>query len=74
MKERLFKALHEKNAVQRQIARRLFDTFQLLGFHLTGDHFYDNIPNTRLIDRAYHERARTCTGIDFCWPPLKRSC
>ena len=66
VKERLFKALHEKNAVQRQIARRLFDTFQRLGFHLTGDHFYDSIPNTRLIDRTYHERARPCAGIDFC--------
>ena len=65
MKERLFKALHEKNSVQRQIARRLFGAFQVLGFHLTADHFYDNIPNTKLIGKTYHGRARRCSGIDF---------
>jgi len=65
VRERLFKALHEKHAVQRQIARRLFDAFQAFGFHLTGDHFYDNIPNTKLIDRQYDGLARTCSGIDF---------
>ena len=65
MKEQLFKALHEKNSVQRQIARRLFGAFQVLGFHLTGDHFYDNIPNTTLIGKTYHELARRCSGIDF---------
>lgn len=65
MTERLFKALHEKHAVQRQIARRLFGAFQAVGFHLTGDHFYDNIPNTKLIAQTYHGRARCCSGIDF---------
>lgn len=66
LKEKLFKAFHEKNAVQRHIARRfLFNVFQRLGLHLTGDHFYEIVPNTRLIAEKYSEAARTLPGIDW---------
>lgn len=66
LKEKLFKALHEKNAIQRHIARRfLFNFFQRLGLHITGDHFYEIVPNTRLIAAKYSEAARTLPGIDW---------
>jgi predicted O-methyltransferase YrrM len=64
-REAVFKALHEKNAVQRQIARRLFVPFQAAGFQLTADHFYDPIPNTKLIEKSYVDDARPCLGIDL---------
>ncbi|MGH7952166.1 MAG: class I SAM-dependent methyltransferase [Limisphaerales bacterium] len=64
--EKLFKAFHEKNAIQRHIARRfLFDIFQRFGLHITGDHFYEIIPNTRLITEKYSELPRNLPGIDW---------
>jgi len=66
LKERIFKATHEKNAIQRHVARRfLFDFFQRLGLHITGDHFYEIVPNTRLIAAQYSEATRPLPGIDW---------
>lgn len=66
LKENLFKAFHEKNAIQRHVARRfLFNFFQQLGLHITGDHFYEIVPNTRLIAKEYSEAARALPGIDW---------
>jgi len=64
--ERLFKALHEKNAIQRHLCRRhLFDLLQFFGFHIHGDHFYEIVPNTKLIARQYSEAPRPLPGIDW---------
>jgi hypothetical protein len=72
-KENLFKAFHEKNAVQRHVSRRfLFDVFQRLGFHITGDHFYEIVPNTRLIAEKYSEAARNVPGIDWRFADCER--
>jgi len=69
-KEKLFKACHEKNAIQRYISRRfLFDLFQAVGFHVTGDHFYEVVPNTLLISKKYSAAARALPGID--WRPVE---
>jgi hypothetical protein len=66
MKERLYKALHEKNGIQRFLARKFFfNVFQWFGFHLTGDHFYELIPNTRLVSAKYRDEPRPLRGIDF---------
>jgi hypothetical protein len=66
LREKLFKALHERNAIQRKLARQfLFNAFQRLGFHLTGDHFYEIVPNTRTVARKYFEGARPLPGIDW---------
>jgi hypothetical protein len=65
-KEKLFKARHEKNAIQRHISRRfLFNFFQAVGFHVTGDHFYELVPNTILIAEEYSDAARALPGIDW---------
>jgi Methyltransferase domain len=66
MKENIQKALNEKNAIQRQLAKRfLFGLFQRLGFHITGDHFYEIIPNTRFVAANYSGQPRSLNGIDF---------
>ncbi|NNG17790.1 MAG: class I SAM-dependent methyltransferase [Gemmatimonadales bacterium] len=65
LRESAYKAFHEKNSVQRQIARRLFSTMQAIGFHLSADHFYDTIPNTNLVKKNYSDDPRPCTGIDL---------
>jgi hypothetical protein len=66
LRERLYKGLHEKNAIQRFLARRfLFGAFQRLGFHISGDHFYEIVPNTRTIARLYPRGPRPLTGIDW---------
>ena len=64
-RERIYKALHEKNAVQRYLARHLFNFFQRLGVHLTADHFYEIVPNTREVGSAYSAHPRELLGIDF---------
>ena len=69
LKEKLFKAFHEKNAIQRHVARRfLFNFFQRFGFHVTGDHFYEVVPNTRFIAQKYSDSARILPGIDWRFP------
>jgi hypothetical protein len=73
LSELLYKALHERNALQRYFARRvLFNFFQRLGFHVTGDHFYDVVPNTRLIAAEYRDDPRPLAGIDFRFSECER--
>src|SRR5689334_8794414 len=65
-RERLYKAFYEKNALQSYIARRfLFSFFQRFGLHITGDHFYEIIPDTRLVAQKYSDAARPLLGIDW---------
>lgn len=65
-KERVYKALREKNALQRFLARHfLFGPAQLLGFHLVADHFYELYPNTRQLAGNYDEGPRALPGIDL---------
>jgi hypothetical protein len=55
-KDRLYKLLHEKRALQRYLARRvLFPLGELIGLHIVADHFYEPIPNLRLVRRNYSE-------------------
>jgi hypothetical protein len=55
-KERLYKVFHEKNSVQRYLARRfLFPLLEQLGFHIVGDHFYEPIPNLKALAECYQE-------------------
>jgi hypothetical protein len=69
LRERLFKAFHEKNALQRYVARRcLFDLFQRLGVHITGDHFYEIVPDTKLVARKYSQEPRDFAGIEWRFP------
>lgn len=66
MNERLYKLLHERNALQRFIARKfLFDGLQRLGFHLTGNHFYDLVPDTRRMAATYRDEPRELPGVDW---------
>src|ERR1700677_3014656 len=66
MNEQFYKLFHEKNAFQRYFARRfLFDFFQRLGFHITGNHFYDLVPDTRFMVERYSDAPRTLTGVDW---------
>lgn len=65
-KERVYKALREKNALQRFLARHLFfGPAQWLGFHVVADHFYELYPNTRQMARDYNEGPRALPGIDL---------
>jgi hypothetical protein len=55
-KERLYKVFHEKNSVQRYLARRfLFPLLEPLGFQIVGDHFYEPIPNLKALAECYQE-------------------
>jgi hypothetical protein len=66
LREQVFKALHEPNAIQRYMVRRfLFNAFQRLGFHVTADHFYEIVPNTRAVARRYSDTPRALPGIDW---------
>jgi hypothetical protein len=65
LRERIFKALHEKNAIQRYLSRKAFPALQSLGFHVTGDHFYEPIPNTKLIQARYTDEPRPHLGADY---------
>jgi hypothetical protein len=67
-RESLFKIMHERNSVQRWLARRLFRTVEAAGFHITGDHFYEPIPNTRVVDRGYRDEPRHCAGLPLDLP------
>lgn len=64
-KERIYKALNEKNAVQRYLSRRFFNSLEQIGFHILGDHFYEPIPNTNEIAQNYRDEPRSCHNIDF---------
>ena len=52
-KEQIYKIFHEKNAVQRKVAAKLYPFLERLGFHLTADHFYDITPSIRAIRNTY---------------------
>lgn len=65
LRERLQKAKHEPNAVQRYVSRRAFRAFERLGFHVVGNHFYEPVPDTRLVAAAYSDAPRKHLGIDF---------
>ncbi len=65
--ELIYKIFHERHFVQRKLARGTFNIWQLFGFHLVGDHFYDPIPNTHLIKRDYKDEPRELPGIGVDW-------
>lgn len=66
LKEQVYKALNERSGIQRYVARRyLFNLFQRFGLHITGDHFYEIIPDTRLVARQYSDAPRPLPGIDW---------
>lgn len=73
LKERIFKALHEKNAIQSFLCRKwLFDLSQRFGFHLMGDHFYEVIPNTRELATHYVDQPRELAGIAWDFPQYEQ--
>lgn len=62
-KEKLYKARHEKNGIQRWLARNyLFRIAERCGFHILGDHFYEPIPNLENIRKSYDESPREIPG------------
>jgi hypothetical protein len=66
MDEQYYKLFHEKNAFQRYFARRfLFNCFQRLGFHISGNHFYDLVPDTRFMAQHYSDAPRALTGLEW---------
>jgi len=56
--ERRYKLFNEKNALQRYLARKCFTFFQRFGIHITGDHFYEIIPNTNFVAENYSDEPR----------------
>ena len=67
MDERLYKILHERNAVPRQFARRTFNAWQRFGLHLVADHFYDPVPNTEMIRKTYNAGPRDLPALRVKW-------
>lgn len=66
MKEGLFKARKERNALARYVARRfLFAPLERLGLHVIGDHFYEPIPNLRELAANYDGSPRPIPGHDL---------
>lgn len=65
LSQNIYKALNEKNAVQRFVSRKMFSLLQNAGFHVLGDHFYEPIPNTEIIRQGYKDEVRSCLGINF---------
>ncbi|MDX6477060.1 MAG: hypothetical protein QOH95_2571 [Gaiellaceae bacterium] len=63
-RERVSKARQEPAAVQRWLSRKVFPTLQAAGFHVTGNHFYEPVPDTREIAASYDDGPREL-GIDF---------
>ena len=63
-RERVSKARQEPAAVQRWLSRKVFPTLQAAGFHVTGNHFYEPVPDTREVAAAYDDGPREL-GIDF---------
>ena len=63
-RERVSKARQEPGALQRWLSRKVFPTMEKAGFHVTGNHFYEPVPDTREIAAAYDEGPREL-GIDF---------
>jgi hypothetical protein len=64
LREKIYKLLNEKNAFQRKLARKyLFKIGELLGFHIIGDHFYEPIPNLKLIRETHDDTVRPIPGM-----------
>ncbi|HMD44853.1 MAG TPA: class I SAM-dependent methyltransferase [Acidimicrobiales bacterium] len=56
----------ERNGPQRYVARRwLFAPLERLGLHVTADHFYEPIPDTREVARTYRDVPRPLPGLDL---------
>lgn len=55
--------LAERNGLQRWIARKVLPLAQSFGFSITGDHFYETIPNLKLIREQYKEEPRKLLGF-----------
>jgi len=55
--------LAERNAWQRWLARKILPYTQLLGFSILGDHFYEPVPNLKLIRDRYSDEPRKLTGF-----------
>jgi cephalosporin hydroxylase len=63
IREGIFKARNERNALPRYIARRfLFKPLERLGLHVLGDHFYEPIPNLRELEANYDSSHRLIPG------------
>jgi predicted O-methyltransferase YrrM len=65
LSERVYNTLNESNALQRFICRKIFNAFQLVGAHVTGNHFYEVIPDTRRVAHTYRDEPRELPGVDF---------
>jgi len=63
-RERIAKARHEPGGVQRWLSRKVFPALQGAGFHVTGNHFYEPVPDTRAVEAGYESGPRDL-GIDF---------
>jgi methyltransferase family protein len=63
-RERIAKARQEPGGVQRWLSRKVFPALQGAGFHVTGNHFYEPVPDTRTIEAGYDVGPRDL-GIDF---------
>jgi len=66
LKDGVFKARNEKNALPRYVARRyLFGFLERFGLHVVGDHFYEPIPNLRELKAVYDSSVHDIPGHDF---------
>ena len=65
--EQWYKLFHEKNSVQRKLARGTFEFWQRMGFHVVADHFYDPLPNTRNVRETYRMEPRELPGLSVDW-------
>ncbi len=65
LKERVYKAFNETNAVQRYFSKKASRLLEPLGFHVVGDHFYEPIPNISHLQESYQDEPRKCLKIDF---------
>ena len=66
LRDHWFKIRNEPNALPRHLARRfLFGLFERLGLHITGDHFYEPIPNLRDLEATYDGTPRSIPGHDL---------
>jgi Methyltransferase domain len=65
LRARFKKLLVERNGVQRQLAHILFRFFEYFGFHIVGDHFYEPIPNSKVIFSQYRDEPRLDLAIDY---------
>jgi hypothetical protein len=55
--------LAERNGLQRWLARKILPLAQSLGFSVTGDHFYEPVPNLKYIREHYKDEPRALPGF-----------